>query len=323
MAFPAGTPTLEQVDALWEGARNQIEYRFILEGFNMWIDDQAKQGKAVGGWVDGIAIPRKPMGYTEENAARLKHEARKATTQTIKSIKAAYTPYFDKGQEAELGQLWSKYTGFRGTLNQLHESPHIKKAKDYTEEWDEKAAEPFQKEFMQPLEGAITRHRDIAKYLAGAVALEAWGQVAIRKAFAELPVVACGGGSTKDEAEAAKKTKDALETVSDASGFVGLALFKFPVAGVVVGAVGLVASALADSINPVVVSLEFPDVTTMEFTEWVGHVNTAITSLTSGLDKGRDDSAKALRDDMIGAYKDLENWKTLPRHYVPGGELLD
>jgi hypothetical protein len=26
---------------------------------------------------------------------------------------------------------------------------------------------------------------------------------------------------------------------------------------------------------------------------------------------------------LIGAIKDLENWEALPRHFVPGGELLD
>lgn len=323
MAFPAGTPTLEQVNGLWERARNQIEVRYILEAFNMWIGEQAKQGRAVDGWVEGVAIARIPAGYGEANAARLKEQAKEAATKTIDAFEARYSPYFDKGQEAALGELYTKYTGFGQTLDRLHESRDIKWAKHYTNDWKEKAAEPFRKEFMDPLEGAITRHRDIAKYLAGAVSLEAWGQVAIRKAFAELPLAACGGGVTKEKAEELEKTKGALETTSDASGIVGLGLFAFPAVGLIVGGIGVVASALADSIEPVVISLDLGDTTSMSFTAWVKLVHDAITSLTEGLDKGRDGAAKDLRSEMIGAIKDLEYWETLPRHFVPGGELLD
>lgn len=323
MAFPAGTPTLEQVDGLWGQCKHQIEARYILQAFNMWMADQARQGYAVGRWVDGIAIARIPANYGEANAARLKEEAGKAASKAVDSFKARYTPYFDKGQEAALGELYWKYTGFGGTLDRLHESHHIKRAEAYTEDWDEKASEPFRQEFMRPLEGAITRHRDIAKYLAGACSLEAWGQVAIRKAFAELPSAACGGGVTKEKAEELKKVKESLETVSDVSGVVGLALFRFPAAGLIVGAIGVVASALADSIEPVVVSLDLPDTTTMGYTDWVNLVHNAITSLTDGLDEGREGAAKDLRSEMIGAIKDLENWESLPRHFVPGGELLD
>ncbi|WP_205326717.1 hypothetical protein [Glycomyces sp. YM15] len=52
-------------------------------------------------------------------------------------------------------------------------------------------------------------------------------------------------------------------------------------------------------------------------------VRAAITSLSDGLDKGREEAARGLRESMAGADDDRDTWRTLPNHYALGSELLD
>jgi hypothetical protein len=320
MAFPAGTPTQAQVRALWDQCRNQIEFRYIREALAMYVADLQSRGYDVIPWVDSEAIPsRIPEGYTEANARILKQKAVEATTAVLDSFEAAYAPFFSKTQEAELEALYAKYAGYRKTLNELHPSPHIKAVKDLTRDWKEKAADPFRDEFLDYLPGAITRHRDIAGYLAAALAMEASAQVAIRKAFAELPLAACSPGTSYGQGA---QNKQALSYISIGLGVAGLAAIPFPLVGAVLGVLGLGASVLAETIQNVQISLKIPDTTNMKFGEFVTTVHNAITALSDGLDKGRGDAAKDLRDSMAGASYDLDTWKNLPNHYAPGSELL-
>ncbi|MDA1361789.1 hypothetical protein O1R50_19330 [Glycomyces luteolus] len=321
MAFPAGTPTQAQVRGLWDQCRNQIEFRYIREALAMYVADLQSRGVDVVPWVDSEAIPsRIPEGYTEANARILKQKATEATSAVLDSFEAAYAPFFSKTQETELEELYAKYAGYRNTLNKLHTSSDIQAVKDLTRDWKEKAADPFRDEFLMPLRGAITRHRDIAGYMAGALAMEASAQVAIRKAFAELPLAACSPHTSYGQGAQNKQT---LSYISIGLSVVGLATIPFPVVGAIVGVGGLVASVLAESIQNVQISLKIPDTTNMKFGEFVNTVHAAITSLSNGLDEGREQAAKNLRESMAGATYDIEEWKTKPNHYAPGSELLD
>lgn len=321
MAFPAGTPTQEQVRGLWDRCRTQLVFRYTSELFAKYEADLRSRGQDVFKRVDSAAIPWGiPEGYGEANARALRKHAEDAVTAVLDSFEAAYAPFFSKTQETELEELYAKYAGYRETLNELHPSSHIKAVKDLTHAWDEKAADLFREEFLNYLPGAITRHRDIAGYLAAAAAMEASAQVAIRKAFAELPLAACSPGTSYGQGA---QHKQALSYISIGLGVAGLAAIPFPLVGAILGVVGLGASILAEAIQNVQISLKIPDTTNMKFSEFVDTVHAAIESLSDGLDKGRENAARDLRDSMAGADYDLDTWTTLPNHYAPGSELLD
>lgn len=318
-SFPAGTPTLAQVRSTWDQFRGELEYRYIREAFQNYVEENRKLGRTVD-WIPSV-VPglMAPKGYKDEDVRRLVANAKSVVRAALDSFETGYAPYFDTAQQSALEDMIDEYTGFMADFDELHQSPHIAEVDALTAKWQEKAADPFRDDFMKPLPGAIARHSDMAEYLRAALLIEAALLVRARQSFAELPLAACRPRSSHGEG---KTTKDVNWAVGLTAGVVSL--FTAGSASVVLGLAGIGSALLDRVIDETNVRLSIPDTSNMKFQDFVNTVAAAIRSVATGLDDGRKKAAADLRDDNKAAEYDLGRWgKELPKHYVPGAELLD
>ena len=311
--FPSDTPKKSDVDQNFEHIRDDMEL-FYIEKRLQEIDREARE-RGEDPWADmhwSSALSRTVAGYLDESECQaIKDESVAAVTRAYDYLESIYATFFDDAQQAQLEHMIGKYIEYHKELDALAEGDSIKRVDELLEEWDEAAAQPFQEGFLAPLPGAITRHRDIAGHLLVALEMEAAAQVTLRRAFADFPAatraIMGSGGSIKPG------------HFSIATAVAGLVI---PPAAVVFGLLSLGTALLGEIEQQTVLTFSMEEKSDASFFDLTLEMNKGMGVIADSLDVAREKAVETLKESMQSVGLDLERYKTLPKHYVPGGEML-
>jgi len=311
--FPADTPKKADVDQGFEYIRSDMEL-FYIDRKLLEIDREARErGQYPEGGRWSTSLNRPVRDYVDEEMCKqIKDDSVSYVTVEYDYLESVYATFFDGDQQAQLEHMIGKYVEFYKEIDGLASSSSIQRLDELLEGWDEAAAEPFQEEFRAPLPGAIIRHRDLVGHLLAALEMEAAAQVKLRRAFAEFPSatrsIMGGGGDV---------------SLSHFSIGTGIAALLIPPANTVLSIIGLGASLLAEVEEKTTVSFKMEEKSNASFFDLTLEMNKGIGLLADSLDTARVKAVETLKESMEAMGLDLERYKTMPNHYVPGGELLD
>ncbi|GAA2275768.1 hypothetical protein GCM10009853_032380 [Glycomyces scopariae] len=311
--FPDDTPRKSDVDQGLERIRDDME-RFYIDRRLFEIQREARdRGEYSQGGRWSQALDRAVPEELDETACQqIKDDSVSQVTAEYDYLESVYATFFDGDQQAQLEHMIGKYVGFYAELDALASSPSIRHLDELLEGWDEAAAVPFQEEFRAPLPGALVRHRDLVGHLLAALEMEAAAQVKLRRAFAEFP------GATRSIMGGGGQLSLAHFSIGTA-----IAALVIPPANTVLSLMGLGASLLAEVEQRTTVSFKMEERSNASFLDLTSEMNKGIELIADSLDTAREKAVETLRSSMESLGLDLERYRTMPNHYVPGGALLD
>lgn len=311
--FPDDTPKKSDVDQGFEYLRNDMELFYIDRKLLELARERRERGEYPQGVRWSMALARDVPDYLDEEACKqIKDDSVSYTAAEYDYLESVYATFFDGDQQAQLEHMIGKYVEFYKEVDGLAHSSSIQRVDELLEGWDEAAATPFQEEFRAPLPGAIIRHRDLIGHLLAALEMEAAAQVKLRRALAVFPDAMksiMGGGAELSLAHFSIGT--------------AIAALVIPPANTVLSLMGLGASLLAEIEQKTTVDFKMEEMSNASFIDLTSELNKGMGKLVEALDTAREKAVETLKESMEAMGLDLERYKTMPNHYVPGGQLLD